>query len=154
LAHFRGLGKGNQLHVHASSRKHGRAPSDIVTKFSKRLSRVVCSFVVVGLLTAQAAFATQPCATPEMSAARAISGHMDADCDLPAVSASGLCVAKCADSDKLSSYTTVSVPPPPNGKILLVPVVSGNTPAMAALRRVATRALDPPKAIRFCTFLI
>lgn len=110
--------------------------------------------MIITLLSAQAAFATQPCVTPEMSAARAIISQTDDDCHKSAVSDVSLCVMKCTDSDKLSAYTSLVVPPPPTGTILVPLPLPDNTLAVVAMRSLIDPVRDPPKAIRFCSFLI
>ncbi len=110
--------------------------------------------IIVTLLFAQAAYATQPCVTPGMTAASALSGQMGGDCDMPAASASNLCVMKCTDTSQLSAYTPLIVPPP-SGAAILVPLpVPDNSLATVAMRSLVDPVRDPPKAIRFCSFLI
>jgi hypothetical protein len=123
-------------------------------KNSNRFLRTLCRVVMVTLLFTQAAFATQPCVTPGMTAASAMSGQMSDDCEMPAASADNLCVMKCADSDKLSAYTSLVVPAPPTGAILVLPPWPDNALAAVAMRSPLEPGRDPPKAIRFCSFLI
>lgn len=106
------------------------------------------------LLFAQAAFATQPCVTPGMTAASALSGQMGDDCDMPAASAGNLCVLKCTDSSQLSAHTPLAVPPPSSVAILLPLPEPDSSLAMVAMRSLVDPVRDPPKAIRFCSFLI
>lgn len=125
-----------------------------VIKNSKHFLRALCRVVIVTLLSAQAAFATQPCVTPEMSAARAVASQTDDACHKSAVSDVSLCVMKCTDSDKLSAYTSLVVPPPSTATILVLPPLPDNIPAAVAMRSLVEPVRDPPKAIRFCSFLI
>lgn len=125
-----------------------------VIRNSNRFLRALCHVLVVTLLFAQAAYATQPCFTPGMTAASAMAGQMDSDCEMPAVSASKLCVMKCTDSDMLSAYTPLTVPPPPTASILLPLPSPDTTLALVAMHSLVDPVRDPPKAIRFCSFLI
>lgn len=132
----------------------GFALVNSVIRNSNRFLRAFCQVLVATLLFAQAAFATQPCVTPGMTAASAMSGQMGDECDMPAASASNLCVIKCRDSDMLSAHTSLVVPPSPTAATLLPLPLPDNTLAMVAMRSLVEPALDPPKAIRFCSFLI
>lgn len=125
-----------------------------VTRNSNRYLRALCRVVIITLLFAQAAYATEPCFTPGMTTASAMSGKMDSDCETPAVSASKLCMMKCTDSDMLSAYTPLTVPPPPTASILLPLPSPDSTLALVAMRSLVDPVRDPPKAIRFCSFLI
>lgn len=126
-----------------------------VIKNSNCFLRALCRVVIVTLLSAQAAFATQPCVTPGMSAASAMSGQMGDDCcDMPAAHSSNLCVMNCADSDKLPAPSPLLVPPPPISTILVLPALLDNTRAAVAMCSLVGPVRDPPKTIRFCSFLI
>lgn len=117
--------------------------------------RPFCRILVGALLFTQAAFATQPCVEPGMSVARAIAIQTDDDCCASTASAISLCSMKCADSDKLSAHTPLVVPPPPpTGVILTPPPLPDNALAVTALYCPGNPARDPPKTIRFCSFLI
>jgi len=106
------------------------------------------------LLFAQAAFATQPCITPGMSAASAVASQADDACCAASASEASLCVMKCADTDKLSAYTPLVVPPAPTDAILILPSLPDNAPAATASRCLIDPSRDPPKTIRFCSFQI
>lgn len=123
-------------------------------KNSNRLLRALCCLLMGVLLSAQAAFATQPCVKPGMSAARAVISQTDDDCHKFAVSDAGLCVVKCTDSDKLSAHTPLVVPLAPTTAILLPLPSPDSTLAMVAMRSLVDPVRDPPKTIRFCSFLI
>lgn len=123
-------------------------------RHSNRFFCALCRVVVLALLFAQAAYAAQPCFTPGMSAANAMSRQMGDDCDMPATSASNLCVMKCVDGGTLSAHTPLVVPPPPTEAILVLPPLPDNTLAAIAMRSLIEPVRDPPKAIRFCSFLI
>lgn len=110
--------------------------------------------VVLALLFAQAAYAAQPCVTPGISAASAMSGQMGDDCDMPAEHASNLCVMKCVDSDMLSAYPPLPVPLPTTEAILVLPPLPDNILPTVSMRSLIDPVRDPPKAIRFCSFLI
>lgn len=124
-------------------------------RHSNRLFCALCRVVVLALLFAQAAHAAQPCVTPGMSAASAMSGQMGDDCDMPAEHASNLCVINCADNDKLSAPPPLLVPPLlPTEAILILPPLPDNTLAAVAMCSLIEPVRDPPKTIRFCSFLI
>ena len=110
--------------------------------------------VVLALLFAQAAYAAQPCVTPGMSAVSAMSGQMGGDCDMPAGRASNLCVINCADSDKLSAPPPLFVPALPTEAVLVLPPLPDTPLATVAMRSLIEPVRDPPKSIRFCSFLI
>ena len=124
-------------------------------RHSNRFFGAFCRVVVLALLFAQAAYAAQPCVTPGMSAVSAMSGQMGGDCDMPAGRASNLCVINCADSDKLSASPPLLVPPLlPTEAILILPPLLDNTLAAVAMCSLIEPVRDPPKSIRFCSFLI
>ena len=124
-------------------------------RHSNRYFCALCRVVVLALLFAQAAYAAQPCVTPGMSAAGAMSGQMGDDCDMPAEHAGNLCVINCTDNDKLSASPPLLVPPLlPTEAILVLPPLRDNTPAAVAMCSLIEPVRDPPKAIRFCSFLI
>lgn len=124
-------------------------------RHSNRFFGALCRVVVLALLFAQAAYAAQPCVTPGMSAAGAMSGQMGGDCDMPAEHASNLCVINCADSDKLSASPPLLVPPLlPTEAILILPPLLDNTLVAVAMCSLIEPVRDPPKTIRFCSFLI
>lgn len=106
------------------------------------------------LLFAQAAFATQPCVTPGMSASSAVASQADDACCIAAASEASLCVMKCTDTDKLSAHTPLAVPPAPTDAILILSPLPDNALAAAASRGLIDPSQDPPKTIRFCSFLI
>lgn len=115
---------------------------------------MLCRVVIVALLFSQAAFAMQPCVTPGMTAAGAMSGQMDDDCDMQAAGPGNLCAMKCVDSDKLSAHTPLVVPPPPNGAIAVLTSLPDNTLVAVAMRSLIEPLRGPPKAILYCSFLI
>lgn len=121
---------------------------------SNRFFPALCRVVVLALLFAQAAYAAQPCVTPGMSAAGAMSGHMGDDCDMPTEQASNLCVINCADSDKLSAPPPLFVPALTTEAVLVLPPLPDNTLVAVAMCSLIEPVRDPPKAIRFCSFLI
>ncbi len=123
-------------------------------RHSNRYFFALCRVVVLALLFAQAAYAAHPCVTPGMSAAGAMSGQMGADCDMPAEHAGNLCVINCADNDKLSASPPLLVPLLPTEAILVLPPLLDNTHAAMAMCSLIGPVRDPPKAIRFCSFLI
>lgn len=121
---------------------------------SNCLLRTLCRVVVVALLFSQAAFATQPCVTPGMTAASMMSSHMDDDCDMQAAGSSNLCVMKCVDSDKLSAHTPLVVPPPPTTAIAVLTPLPDDGRAVVAMRSLIAPLRGPPKSILYCSFLI
>lgn len=123
-------------------------------RHSNRFFCALCRVVVLALLFAQAAYAAQPCVTPGMSAAGAMSGQMGDDCDMPAEHASNLCATNCADNDKLSAPPSLLVPHPTTEAILVLPPLPDNILPTVAMRSLIDPVRDPPKAIRFCSFLI
>jgi len=114
-----------------------------VNKSLNGFMRSLCGVVIATLLSAQAAFATQPCVTPGMSAARAVVSQGDGDRHKYAVSSVNTCVTKCADGDKLSAYSSLVVPPPPTHTVLVLPALPDNTLAVAAIRSLVEPVADP-----------
>lgn len=119
--------------------------------FSRIFIRALCRVLIGLLLFAQAAFATQPCVTPGMSAAVAISAQGDDDCCTTTASTASLCVMKCTDSDKLSAHTPLPMlaAPPATALVLSLPARPAHVPV-----RYLHDSRDPPKTIRFCSLLI
>lgn len=124
-----------------------------VTRNPERFLHSLCRAIIIALLFAQAAFAAQPCITPGVSVASAMSGQMDDDCNMPAVSAGKLCAVKCMDSDQLAVFAAPVVPPRPTVAVLTLPPPPADGVVVAMRNRIEP-ARDPPKAIRFCSFLI
>lgn len=122
-----------------------------MTLFPRLFVRVFCRALIAMLLFAQAAFATQPCVTPGMTAAVAMSAQSDDDCCGTSASAISLCVMRCTDSAKLSAHAPLPVPGAPPSTALKLPL-----PAHTALLpvRYVHDSRDPPKTIRFCSLLI
>ena len=75
------------------------------------------------------------------------------DCCDTSVSEANLCVSKCTDGDKVPGYTPVLIPPVADQAVRILP-------ALDEIRTYRIRpsldnaARDPPKSIRFCSFLI
>ncbi len=127
---------------------------DRVIRNSTRWFFAFSRAVVVTLLLAQTAFAAQPCGMLGMSPASEMPGQMGDDCETHATSASKLCAIKCADSDKSTAYAPWAVPLPPTGTILILPSLPDNALVAVAMRSLVDPVKDPPKTIRFCSFLI
>jgi len=106
------------------------------------------------LLFSQAAFATQPCVAPGMSAASAVASKADDAFRAASTSEASLCVMKCTDTANLSAHTSLVVPPAPTGVILILSSLPDNTLAATASRCLIDSSQDPPKTIRFCSFLL
>jgi hypothetical protein len=116
-----------------------------------RRIRLLVIVLLVGLaLAAPTAFAATPCAEGGMSSEKAQQAAEDC-CDMsPSVTA--LCIAKCTDGSKLAAQGDVPVVKAPRERMLLVAYPVSVLPARSAWATAS--GLDPPKTIRFCTFLI
>lgn len=119
-----------------------------------RTLRFVSCVLIAALLFAQAAFATQPCVESGMSAAAAPATPSADDCCATAVSAVNLCVMKCTDSAQSSAHAKLQVPPAPVAYVTLPAVFDNNCGSPAIDRWRADHPGDPPKSIRFCSFLL
>ena len=119
----------------------------------RQIRRPVCCVLVGMLLFAQAAFATHPCVAPGMSAMAAMAEPSSDDCCATNISKVSLCVMKCADSDKLSGYVKVAVPPAPASAALISPLIPLRD-YLSVSSRGTERIFAPPKSILYCSFLI
>ena len=121
-------------------------------KLSRKMVFLVSALVVGVMLSAQAAFATRPCVDAGMSAASAIAQQNEHDCCDTMASITSLCVAKCTDSNKLSGHTDIPAAKAPAEAVLKVDFPRLVLPHPRLW--LARSGLDPPKTVRFCTFLI
>ena len=122
----------------------------------RKLTAAICQVLIGLLLFAQAAFATGPCVEGGMSAAAAVAAAAAAEehgCCETSVSESNLCVSKCTDGNKVAGYTPLLLPPVADQAVRIVRVLDDSrTYRISAAHHNAAR--DPPKTIRFCSFLI
>lgn len=119
----------------------------------RKLTAAICQVLIGLLLFTQAAFATRPCMDAAMSAASALAAADEHDCCETSVSEANLCVMKCTDGDKVSAHMELLVPLAADQPVLTLAALDD---AGARFHRPAldTPARDPPKTIRFCSFLI
>ena len=120
-------------------------------KLPRKVILLVSAIVVGVMLSAQAAFATRPCADAAMAPATSAQPAEHDCCETMATVAS-LCVAKCTDSGKLSGHTEIPAAKAPTEVAFSVDF----PPVVMPQRRLwlAASGLDPPKTVRLCTFLI
>ena len=119
----------------------------------RKTTAAICRLLIGLLLFSQAAFATQPCVEAGMSAAAALAATEGHECCETSVSERTLCVMKCTDADKVSAHPPLLLPPVAGSVVLtLAPLDERSSPRFHA--RFETTARDPPKTIRFCSFLI
>lgn len=104
------------------------------------------------LLFTQAAFAVRPCVDADMSAASALAASEEHGCET-SVSEVNLCVMKCTDSDKVSAHTPFPVLSAPSEPVLTVARQGAGDATWNTFSR-GDSAHDPPKTVRFCSFLI
>lgn len=122
--------------------------------FSFKVTRLLGCALIVFLLMAQAAFAMRPCVDPHMTAAgaTAMSGSVgDGECCQTSIQQLNLCVDQCTGSDRLSAHTPVALPVVSSEPVAIVDFPP--TAIRAPLLRL-TAIADPPKTVRFCSFLI
>ena len=123
---------------------------------SRKIVRLISSSLIALLLFAQAAFATQPCVEPGMSAASAMeqSGSDDC-CGGPSISEVNLCAVACIDENKLvGGGESLSLPPRIDVVLLLLPARAPGRSLPAVTHHGSSLAAGPPKSIQFCSFLI
>ena len=119
----------------------------------RKLTAAICQVLIGLLLFTQAAFATRPCVEAGMSAAAALTAAEGHECCETSVSERTLCVMKCTDGNKLSAHPPLLIPPVASSAWLTVaPVNDGRSQRFHP--RLEPIARDPPKTIRFCSFLI
>lgn len=104
------------------------------------------------LLFTQAAFASRPCVDAGMSAASALAADKDHGCET-AVSEVNLCVMECTDGDKVSAHAPLLIPPAATHAVLTL-AVSDSTHLRRGRPGLQIATHDPPKTLRFCSFLI
>lgn len=119
----------------------------------RKIASPNCWLLIGMLLFAQAAFAARPCVQAGMSAASALAANEDHGCCETSVTEVNLCVMKCTDSDKVSAHTPLLVPPPASEPFLTVAMQDSGRAAWNGSSR-GNSSHDPPKTIRFCSFLI
>jgi len=119
---------------------------------AKTIRLLSCSLIALLLFT-QAAFATSPCVDPGMTATAAMANAAGEDCCDTSVTQANLCVMQCTDGSKLSAYTPVALPPAPTEPLLTLAYPDDALP-IPRHWVIASSARDPPKSLRFCTFLI
>ena len=119
----------------------------------RRLTAAICQVLIGLLLFTQAAFATRPCMDASMSAASAIAAADEHSCCETVVSEANLCVMKCTDGDKVSAHMELVIPLPTDQPVLILAALN-DAGARRSRPALDTAAHDPPKTIRFCSFLI
>src|SRR2546423_1041293 len=121
-------------------------------RLSRTIAILLSTLLVGSMLFAQAAFATRPCVDAGMSASAAMTHENGDDCCDTSATVTNLCVAKCIDGDKVSGHAEIPLPLRSDEPVLTVDLPRTASPAPQA--RIAASGLDPPKTIRFCSFLI
>jgi hypothetical protein len=122
----------------------------------RKLTAAICQVLIGVLLFAQAAYATRPCVESGMTAAAAVAAAAAAgehECCETSVSEANLCVSKCTDADKVPAYTPLLVPPVADHAALILPALD-EVRTYRIRPALHNAARDPPKTIRFCSFLI
>ena len=121
-------------------------------KVPRTIAFVLSALLVGVMLWAQAAFATRPCVDADMSASSAIAQQNEHDCCDTMASVASLCVAKCSDGNKHSAHTDIPAIKPATEPSLTIDFPRLMLPHASLW--LASSGLDPPKTIRFCSFLI
>jgi hypothetical protein len=121
-------------------------------RFPRTFVWLLSALLVGVMFFAQAAFATRPCLDAGMSASAAMLQHDADDCCDTSASMTNLCVAQCVDGDKVSGHAEIPIPLRSDEPVLTVDLPRTASPA--PLLWIAGSGLDPPKTIRFCSFLI
>lgn len=119
----------------------------------RRLTTSICQVLIGMLLFTQAAFAARPCVEAGMSAASALAASDGHGCCETSVSEVNLCVMKCTDGDKVSAHTPFPVLSAPSEPVLTVAMQDAGGATWSTSSR-GNSAHDPPKTVRFCSFLI
>ena len=119
----------------------------------KILRLISCSLIGLLLFT-QAAFATQPCVDPGMSAASAMAQPGSDDCcGGTSITEAHLCAVACTDENKLiGSGESVSIPVRVDIALPLPPELGGRVLRLTPQDRAL--AAGPPRSILFCSFII
>lgn len=105
------------------------------------------------LLFTQAAFAARPCVQAGMSAASAMAADKDGESGETSMSRANVCVLKCTDGDKVPAQPPLAVLAAASEPVLTVAVPHADGPTWNSASR-GNASHDPPKTIRFCSFLI
>lgn len=119
----------------------------------RKTTAAICQLLIGLLLFSQAAFATQPCVEAGMSAAAALAATEDHECCETSVSERTLCAMKCIDGSKVSAHAPLSIPLASPQAVLTL-AATGDSRTELHPASLYTPARDPPKTIRFCSFLI
>ena len=121
-------------------------------KLCRRI-RLLVTVLLLGLgLAAPTAFAATPCAEGGMSPASETAQQAGEDCCDASSSVTALCIAKCTDGSKLAAQIDIPAVKAPRERMLTVAYPALVLPAPRVW--LTSSGLDPPKTIRFCTFLI
>lgn len=121
-------------------------------KPSRRRIFLLSALLVSLVLCAQAAFAARPCVAAGMSTDSTMAQEDGHDCCDTSATVTSLCAVKCTDGSKHSAHTEMPVAKAPEGRALAVAFPRLALPDARVW--LAASGADPPKAIRFCTFLI
>ena len=122
----------------------------------RKLTAAICQVLIGLLLFAQAAFATRPCVEPGMTAAAVVAAAAAAeehDCCETSVSEANLCLSECTAGDQVSAHTPLLLPPVADQAVRIVPAPDDRRTYHIPLA-LNNAARDPPRTIRFCSFLI
>ena len=118
-----------------------------------RLIHLLVTVLLVGFgLAASTAFAATPCAEGGMSPASATAQHAGDDCCDVSPSVTALCIAKCTDGSQFAAQSDIPAVKAPREHTLAVAYPAFVLPVPRMWLDYS--GLDPPKSIRFCTFLI
>lgn len=119
----------------------------------RRYASTLCRALLVVLVFAQAAFAAAPCLDGGMSPAAAFSGEAHDCCPTAEASSPNVCLLECNENGQATGQTAAfAATAAPSAPMLTLP----SAPPGGVVRELPERCAvhDPPKSIRFCTFLI
>lgn len=117
------------------------------------LIRLLLTVLLVGFgVAASPAFAATPCAEGGMSPASETAQHVGDDCCDVSPSVTALCIAKCTDGSQFAAQSDIPAVKAPREHTFAVAYPALVLPAPRMW--LNSSGLDPPKTIRFCTFLI
>ena len=122
----------------------------------RKLTAAICQVLIGLLLFAQAAFATRPCVEAGMTAAAVVAAAAAAeehDCCETSISQANLCLSECTAGEQVSAHTPLVLPPVTDQAPRVVPLIDDSR-TYRTLSALDAPARDPPKTIRFCSFLI